>query len=197
MALVKCPECGREISDQADACIYCGYPLKKKQETTIVTEKKPLQSHVIGYRTGVGAPTIFYGIYLFLDAILTPLTILGLVNLPELWPYYTLLLVLYAFLLGICLFGLIRVAINKNNRKNCIEYDAADQKFVLYTVYGREIRINPRDYVELKDNFFTDNMLKFTYRLPSGETKKVNLGPCADRDGLRSRIKNVIDNLDK
>ena len=29
MALIKCPECGKEISDQAKACIYCGYPISK------------------------------------------------------------------------------------------------------------------------------------------------------------------------
>ncbi len=29
MALIKCPECGKEISDQAPACIHCGYPLNK------------------------------------------------------------------------------------------------------------------------------------------------------------------------
>lgn len=28
MALIKCPECGKEISDRADACIHCGCPLK-------------------------------------------------------------------------------------------------------------------------------------------------------------------------
>ncbi len=27
MALVKCPECGKEISDLSKRCIYCGYPL--------------------------------------------------------------------------------------------------------------------------------------------------------------------------
>ena len=26
MALIHCPECGKEISDKAPACIYCGYP---------------------------------------------------------------------------------------------------------------------------------------------------------------------------
>ena len=27
MALISCPECGKEVSDQAPACIHCGYPL--------------------------------------------------------------------------------------------------------------------------------------------------------------------------
>ena len=27
MALIKCPECGKEISDKSKACIHCGYPL--------------------------------------------------------------------------------------------------------------------------------------------------------------------------
>ena len=28
MALIRCPECGKEVSDQAAACIHCGYPLR-------------------------------------------------------------------------------------------------------------------------------------------------------------------------
>lgn len=27
MALIKCPECGKEISDKSEKCIHCGYPL--------------------------------------------------------------------------------------------------------------------------------------------------------------------------
>ena len=29
MALIKCPECGKEISDKASQCIHCGYPLSQ------------------------------------------------------------------------------------------------------------------------------------------------------------------------
>ena len=32
MALIKCPECGKEISDKSDKCIHCGYPLSKECE---------------------------------------------------------------------------------------------------------------------------------------------------------------------
>ena len=28
MALINCPECGREVSDKAFQCIHCGYPLR-------------------------------------------------------------------------------------------------------------------------------------------------------------------------
>lgn len=30
MALINCPECGKEVSDKASACIHCGCPLKDK-----------------------------------------------------------------------------------------------------------------------------------------------------------------------
>lgn len=35
MALIRCPECGKEISDKAPACIHCGHPTHKKEEHTI------------------------------------------------------------------------------------------------------------------------------------------------------------------
>lgn len=35
MALIKCPECGKEISDKAPACIHCGFPLEQQS----ITEK--------------------------------------------------------------------------------------------------------------------------------------------------------------
>lgn len=38
MALIKCPECGKEISDKAAACIHCGCPM---QPTVYRTEQSP------------------------------------------------------------------------------------------------------------------------------------------------------------
>ena len=30
MALIKCPECGTEVSSEAEFCPKCGYPIKAK-----------------------------------------------------------------------------------------------------------------------------------------------------------------------
>lgn len=29
MALISCPECGKQVSDRADSCPNCGYPISK------------------------------------------------------------------------------------------------------------------------------------------------------------------------
>lgn len=39
MALIKCPECGKEISDKSEVCIHCGFPIKK-QRVVIVNGKE-------------------------------------------------------------------------------------------------------------------------------------------------------------
>ncbi len=31
MALIKCPECGKEVSEKAEKCVNCGNPLKKRK----------------------------------------------------------------------------------------------------------------------------------------------------------------------
>ena len=31
MALIKCPECGQQVSDRAKACIHCGCPLEEEK----------------------------------------------------------------------------------------------------------------------------------------------------------------------
>lgn len=33
MALIKCPECNKEISDKSEKCIHCGFPLKQNINT--------------------------------------------------------------------------------------------------------------------------------------------------------------------
>ena len=32
MALMNCPECGKEISDQVNNCPHCGFPVNNKKD---------------------------------------------------------------------------------------------------------------------------------------------------------------------
>ena len=41
MALIKCPECGKEISDKATACPNCGYPIDGKCRSVWKRPKRP------------------------------------------------------------------------------------------------------------------------------------------------------------
>lgn len=34
MALIKCPECGKDVSDTIESCIHCGYRLRKNEVVT-------------------------------------------------------------------------------------------------------------------------------------------------------------------
>ena len=52
MALITCPECGKEISDKAPACIHCGYPIKK-------------ENHYQGIEHLIYKPNKYYGVKLF------------------------------------------------------------------------------------------------------------------------------------
>lgn len=56
MALIKCPECGKEVSDKAKACPNCGFPIndtkveepKEKEETGNVTIYGIRQGFLLG-----------------------------------------------------------------------------------------------------------------------------------------------------
>lgn len=39
MALIKCPECGRDISDTAAVCPHCGYDMAQKKEDFVPVVK--------------------------------------------------------------------------------------------------------------------------------------------------------------
>lgn len=41
MALIKCPECGKEVSDKAANCIHCGYPIQRIVEETYDNSSVP------------------------------------------------------------------------------------------------------------------------------------------------------------
>lgn len=48
MALVSCPECGREISDKVSACPHCGYPLAEDSQVQPAPQQVELASVNLG-----------------------------------------------------------------------------------------------------------------------------------------------------
>lgn len=40
--LIKCPECGKEISDKSTQCIHCGFPLSSINNIKLSNEQCPL-----------------------------------------------------------------------------------------------------------------------------------------------------------
>lgn len=48
MALIKCPECGKEVSNRAEACVYCGYPLHQREKTQNEGASLPQENVSVG-----------------------------------------------------------------------------------------------------------------------------------------------------
>ena len=44
MALIKCSECGKEISDKADVCMNCGNPIQKAIKQEKIKKRKSFDS---------------------------------------------------------------------------------------------------------------------------------------------------------
>lgn len=48
MAITKCSECGKDVSDKATACPFCGNPLTEQITTVQLTSKKWKKYKLIG-----------------------------------------------------------------------------------------------------------------------------------------------------
>lgn len=54
MAIIKCPECGKEISDTCKKCIHCGYKVNANKINDICKEKRrKIHPKYILYLVGV------------------------------------------------------------------------------------------------------------------------------------------------
>lgn len=47
MALIKCPECGREISGTVTECPHCGYQLRKRSQKAGLNDTQKKQIFII------------------------------------------------------------------------------------------------------------------------------------------------------
>lgn len=85
MALIKCPECNKEISDTVDNCIHCGYSINKRnvENTTLVNDK---QIKVLIEETNkkikmlklISIPIFIFGFLILIGATSQPASIVGI-----------------------------------------------------------------------------------------------------------------------
>ncbi|MFA7057810.1 MAG: zinc ribbon domain-containing protein [Candidatus Cloacimonadales bacterium] len=90
MALIKCPECSKDISDKSEKCIHCGYPLRssngsdssapsyESRETKVLTERtsKDIKKQFI-----IAKVLLYLSVFIILIGLLTnpPVAIFGVV----------------------------------------------------------------------------------------------------------------------
>ncbi len=74
MALIKCPECGKEISDTAKNCIHCGYALKEDNNTvqpqTVIIAPEKGKSAKKSLNIGVTIFLVFSIFFIILNLII-------------------------------------------------------------------------------------------------------------------------------
>lgn len=58
MALIKCPECNKEISDKSESCIHCGYPLHQINTKQTDVDKK-IEDIILIYNNFFENPDMF------------------------------------------------------------------------------------------------------------------------------------------
>lgn len=75
MAIINCPECGKEISDTTEVCIHCGYRLKKEQPAPVQRKSKKKMIITLAVLGGIltflfifGLPLMYLIIYLSQNA---------------------------------------------------------------------------------------------------------------------------------
>ena len=49
MALIECPECGKQISDKSKVCIHCGYPIEEMKSVSLKLDNEHKMDRVCPY----------------------------------------------------------------------------------------------------------------------------------------------------
>lgn len=70
MALIKCPECKKKISDRCESCPNCGYPMKEYLESEYFDEEQFDESEQTFTSKEIGIIKIFTGIVIVLVCIM-------------------------------------------------------------------------------------------------------------------------------
>ncbi len=179
MALVKCPECGKEISSTCDYCVHCGYRLRSA----------PKKIQAIAYRTSTPGWLTFFCVLCFIFGFL----FFGLgILMMAYWasdssflffPIAGALLFVLALVLFLApIIDFVRMGQNRDLQgQPCVAYDEASGKLILAALNGKKIAISPSQYLDISCGFFTDFFLILFYLDERQRKKKARLGFTSNR----------------
>ncbi len=94
MAIINCPECGKEISDKSETCIYCGYPLKEPMDKEALKDENAKKATIrddfenLGRKLGKkGIFVIFGAMFVMVAVILISVISQNVLNEKEKYVY--------------------------------------------------------------------------------------------------------------
>lgn len=195
--LIKCPECGKEVSDTSEYCVYCGYKLKKESNET---KSFAATRSDAGAIKGLAMFNIIGGSFVGLFGIL--FIVLGIIasndtSAVEAGPAIILSIVGALFLvvmfIGIISGALLyhRNTLNKNNQEDLMTYTAGSDTFEAIDFKGAHKTIKVVDYYDIKCNLFTDNIFILYYRNENKKVKAIKLGFCGNREEAKRFFSNL------
>ena len=177
MALIRCPECGREISSRAKACPHCGFPMDdvvKPNDEDLVIEP------ILERKKSSIVASIF--LFLFLELVFAGgFVFCVLLNIfkPEFFQSLTGLFIVLMLLFGaaslIAIAGLVVTIIDRaknNNRldKDLIKYDKEQKVLIFYSFKDIELNIDPS-----KVQHLDGNSKVFLYYIDDSKKKKTKM----------------------
>jgi len=165
MSLLKCPECGKDVSSTLDACPHCGYKINKKEEII----KENIDKPTIVIKRNANVPSTVSIVYIIIGLLLL-IGIFGLIFL----------------VLGIWMQSMISK--NNSQAKDILYYDSNNNVFIAYDIKGKEYKI-------AKDNITKLVSVKQGLKNYTGViyNKKIQLGwtNVEDNNNFRNFIQNM------
>ncbi len=185
MSLIKCPECGREISSFADFCPHCGFPMKKTEEKPKKEENRNLVSlYKFSIQKSTGSPVATFVFMEIMIVIIIVICIFGG------WIAIAIASIICTFLEILGVVGMINdiVLYKKLNglTGKQLQYDPASKRLLFEDVNRVKHEVLVANIVKLDG----PTTLSITFKESMSEaTVKVMIGNTCREDVLKLREK--------
>ncbi len=180
MALIKCPECGKDISDKAVSCPHCGFPISKESKPVQKAENEDsllsiaYRSNERGLHTTLFIVSPIIGVAgiifasLSIPSFFNDISVGGAVGL-------TLWLIICTGFIFLGIFIPINLGIwrrhNQRVDQDPIYYSKQSKNFVFYDIHGKKYVVSKEEPFSFRNNFRNLGELLLFYH-----GKKINLG---------------------